>query len=83
MATTTGSDSKVGPTTHHREKHVSTIGTLGNLRLRDLETNEIILVPTPSADPYDPLNWYVSLSGNWRINAEHSTGQEASSTTPR
>jgi hypothetical protein len=33
--------------------------TLGNVRLRDHRTNEIILIPTPSADPNDPLNWYV------------------------
>ncbi|KAJ4415108.1 hypothetical protein N0V82_007547 [Gnomoniopsis sp. IMI 355080] len=31
--------------------------TLGDVRLRHHETNEIILVPTPSADPNDPLNW--------------------------
>lgn len=31
--------------------------TLGHLRLRHAETNEIILVPTPSSDPKDPLNW--------------------------
>jgi hypothetical protein len=31
--------------------------TLGHLRLRDEETNEVILVPTPSDDPKDPLNW--------------------------
>lgn len=31
--------------------------TLGHLRLRDAETNEIILIPTPSSDPKDPLNW--------------------------
>lgn len=31
--------------------------TLGNVRLRHHETNEIILVPTPSNDPNDPLNW--------------------------
>ncbi|KAJ5832620.1 Major facilitator superfamily domain general substrate transporter [Penicillium riverlandense] len=31
--------------------------TLGSLRLRHQETNEIILVPTPSKDPNDPLNW--------------------------
>jgi hypothetical protein len=33
--------------------------TLGNVRLRDHETNEIILIPTPSSDSNDPLNWYV------------------------
>ncbi|KAJ5641161.1 hypothetical protein N7528_000786 [Penicillium herquei] len=31
--------------------------TLGHLRLRDSETNEVILVPTPSSDSKDPLNW--------------------------
>jgi len=31
--------------------------TLGHLRLRNVETNEIILIPTPSSDPNDPLNW--------------------------
>ncbi len=32
--------------------------TLGNVRLRHHETNEIILIPAPSEDPRDPLNWY-------------------------
>ncbi|KAK0657330.1 major facilitator superfamily domain-containing protein [Cercophora newfieldiana] len=31
--------------------------TLGHVQLRDHETNEIILIPTPSNDPNDPLNW--------------------------
>ncbi|KAI9708381.1 MAG: hypothetical protein M1820_004085 [Bogoriella megaspora] len=31
--------------------------SLGHLRLRNIETNEIILIPTPSNDPNDPLNW--------------------------
>lgn len=31
--------------------------TLGNVRLRHHQTNEIILIPTPSNDPNDPLNW--------------------------
>ncbi|KAI1202980.1 major facilitator superfamily domain-containing protein [Nemania serpens] len=30
---------------------------LGNVRLRDRHTNEIILIPAPSNDPNDPLNW--------------------------
>jgi len=30
--------------------------TLGSLRLRNVDTNERILIPTPSADPNDPLN---------------------------
>lgn len=35
------------------------VRTLGNVRLRHHDTNEIILVPTPSSDPRDPLNWYI------------------------
>ncbi|KAL7960557.1 MFS general substrate transporter [Trichoderma compactum] len=31
--------------------------TLGNLRLVHPETNAVILVPAPSSDPNDPLNW--------------------------
>jgi hypothetical protein len=30
---------------------------LGSLRLRHEETNEIILIPAPTDDPNDPLNW--------------------------
>ncbi|KKK12516.1 hypothetical protein P175DRAFT_0440894 [Aspergillus ochraceoroseus IBT 24754] len=30
---------------------------LGDLRLRHEETNDIILIPKPSNDPNDPLNW--------------------------
>ncbi|TLD25298.1 hypothetical protein PspLS_05444 [Pyricularia sp. CBS 133598] len=32
-------------------------GSLGTVRLRNDDTGEIILVPTPSDDPNDPLNW--------------------------
>lgn len=31
--------------------------TLGSLRLRHHESNQIILIPTPTNDPNDPLNW--------------------------
>ncbi|KAJ5938032.1 hypothetical protein N7454_004374 [Penicillium verhagenii] len=31
--------------------------TLGSVQLRNPITNDIILVPTPSKDPNDPLNW--------------------------
>ncbi|KAI8952107.1 major facilitator superfamily domain-containing protein [Xylaria longipes] len=31
--------------------------TLGNVRLRDRHTNEVILIPRPSNDPNDPLTW--------------------------
>ena len=36
------------------------IQTLGNVRLRQHDTNEIILIPTPSNDPSDPLNWWAA-----------------------
>ena len=32
---------------------------LGKVQLRHQDTNEIILIPAPSDDPNDPLNWYV------------------------
>jgi hypothetical protein len=35
------------------------MNTLGTVRLRHVETNDIILIPTPSSDPNDPLNWSV------------------------
>jgi hypothetical protein len=35
--------------------------TLGNVRLRNHETSEIILIPSPSKDLNDPLNWQVPL----------------------
>lgn len=37
------------------------ITTLGHIRLRDEETNQIILIPSPSDDPKDPLRWYVCI----------------------
>jgi hypothetical protein len=36
---------------------VARVRTLGTVRLRHHATNEIILIPTPSNDPNDPLNW--------------------------
>jgi hypothetical protein len=57
MATTTATVSSNEAVERHIHKPVSDIETLGHLRLRDAQTNEIILVPTPSADPNDPLNW--------------------------
>ncbi|KAL2824343.1 major facilitator superfamily domain-containing protein [Aspergillus pseudoustus] len=33
------------------------VNTLGSIQLRHPVTNEIILIPTPSNDPNDPLNW--------------------------
>lgn len=45
----------------YHEKRGVQAKTLGHLRLRDSETNEVILVPTPSSDSKDPLNWYQTL----------------------
>lgn len=36
--------------------------TLGTLRLQHETTHETILIPTPTDDPNDPLNWYPPLS---------------------
>ncbi|CAK7226978.1 hypothetical protein SBRCBS47491_006413 [Sporothrix bragantina] len=36
---------------------VATSHRLGTLRLRHEHTNEILLIPTPSDDPKDPLTW--------------------------
>lgn len=44
------------------EKPVKRTQTLGSVRHRHEHTKEILLVPTPSSDPNDPLNWYVSPS---------------------
>lgn len=59
MATTTAVDPANETIDIHNfsQKHVADIETLGHLRLRDAETNRIILIPTPSSDPNDPLNW--------------------------
>ncbi|KAF7193306.1 putative MFS-type transporter [Pseudocercospora fuligena] len=34
------------------------INTLGSVQLQNVQTKEIFLIPTPSSDPNDPLNWY-------------------------
>ncbi len=43
--------------------HLSKKKTLGHLQLRHKDTNEIQLIPKPSSDPNDPLNWYVASCG--------------------
>jgi hypothetical protein len=40
---------------HHIMKRIH---TLGSVRHRHEHTGQIILIPTPSKDPNDPLNWY-------------------------
>ncbi|KAF2234242.1 MFS general substrate transporter [Viridothelium virens] len=47
----------VNITTDRDTKEIGRGTTLGNLRLRNVETNEVILIPTPTGDPNDPLNW--------------------------
>lgn len=46
-------------TNHGTKEPLKKIQTLGSVRQRDEHTNEIILIPTPSQDPNDPLNWSV------------------------
>lgn len=48
---------------------IKQVNTLGTLRLRHPETRNIILIPTPSQDPNDPLNWYVVLE--YAFNHSH------------
>lgn len=59
MATTTATDLKETGELKaaNQEALRHQVGTLGHLRLRHAETNEIILIPQPSSDPSDPLNW--------------------------
>jgi hypothetical protein len=52
--------------------------TLGNVRLRHHQTNEIILIPTPSKDPNDPLNWYAYV---YPMSSQYHTILTASQAT--
>lgn len=45
-------------TTHDTMDDIKPVNTLGTVRLHHAETKEVILVPAPSNDPNDPLNWY-------------------------
>ncbi|EME78795.1 uncharacterized protein MYCFIDRAFT_157527 [Pseudocercospora fijiensis CIRAD86] len=33
------------------------VNTLGSVQLHNVQTKEVLLIPTPSSDPNDPLNW--------------------------
>lgn len=46
-------------TTDRPKEELTKQNTLGSLRLRHEDTNDVILIPTPSSDPKDPLNWSV------------------------
>ena len=39
-----------------QKSDVQKVSTLGSVQLRN-DAGEIILIPTPSNDPNDPLNW--------------------------
>lgn len=41
-------------TSAHRQRPTE---TLGHVRLQDETTGATLLVPQPSSDPNDPLNW--------------------------
>lgn len=51
-------------TTHDTMEDIQPVNTLGTVRLHHAETKEVILVPAPSSDPNDPLNWYVVHNDN-------------------
>lgn len=44
-------------TTERDEADIQRVETLGSVRLHRENTHEVILIPTPSDDPNDPLNW--------------------------
>ena len=46
--------------TEQKPQVMKRIHTLGSVRHRHEHTGQLILIPTPSKDPNDPLNWYVS-----------------------
>jgi hypothetical protein len=45
-------------------EEITKVQTLGSVRLRHHETNQVILIPTPTNDPNDPLNWYIPRTIN-------------------
>jgi hypothetical protein len=47
-------------TAEQKHQVIKRIHTLGSVRHRHEHTGQIILIPTPSKDPNDPLNWYTS-----------------------
>jgi len=55
-----------------KREHLLHVQTLGSIRLRDEHTGEVILVPTPTQDPNDPLvrqpTW--STKTHWNLELE-------------
>ncbi|KAK5132327.1 hypothetical protein LTR08_009162 [Meristemomyces frigidus] len=78
------SDPKVEASENHLEEvdsavdgikgsNLEHVNTLGSVRLRHAVTNELVLVPQPSDDPNDPLNWQViglASKSNQSTNSE-------------
>ena len=58
----------VGVTTERDEADLQRVETLGSVRLHREHTHEVILIPTPSDDPNDPLNWYDPVPHNAKIS---------------
>jgi hypothetical protein len=48
----------VATTAERDVDEIQRVQTLGTVRLQKVDTHETILIPTPSTDPNDPLNWY-------------------------
>lgn len=48
-----------GVTVERDIQDLTKVNTLGSVRLHHVDTKEIILIPTPSEDPRDPLTWLV------------------------
>jgi hypothetical protein len=53
----------VAVTTERDVEEIRRVQTLGSVRLQKKGTQEIILIPTPSNHPDDPLNWSVLIKG--------------------
>ncbi len=49
----------VQTTAEREEADLQRVQTLGSVRLHSHGTRKVILIPTPSNHPDDPLNWYV------------------------
>ena len=47
----------VAVTAERDEEELRKVQTLGSVTLHRQGTKEVILIPTPSDDPNDPLNW--------------------------
>ena len=62
MATKDLAATELDPNVDDAEVEQKRKRTLGNVRLRHAETKKLILIPTPTSDPNDPLNWYAHRS---------------------